>query len=297
MEEPVQFTCNGNRLYGILHIPERQAAFQNVVIMVTGGPQTRYWSQRLYVHLARFLCDRGISVFRFDYEGMGDSEGAFVAAEGAGPSIHAAVQYIDARFPQGNRKLIWSICNGATASALYAARHNDMVAGLIFCNPLIHDEIALYRKQYYKNRLLSAEFWVRLFELKTVLREVIPEVIEFFNAAFSRAVREKFSKKNDNMGSFTYKSFLHNLVHFRVPVHCILSENDDVAMEFLARMHSGEARKVFRRKPNIKISTVNDADHTFSNPDAREKLFCLTVDILRETGFDVVPNRVLKNCA
>jgi exosortase A-associated hydrolase 1 len=287
MEEPIQFTCKGKRLYGILHLPEREAPSQDVVIMVTGGPQTRYGSHRLYVQLARFLCERGIAVFRFDYEGMGDSEGEFVAAGGAEPSIHAAVQYIDTRFPEGNQKIIWSLCDGASASALYASRYNNMVAGLILCNPLIHDKIVLYKKQYYKKRLLEKEFWMRLLGLKTKFKEVILGIVEFLNAMLIHTVKEKFSKKGENPESFTNESFLPSLQHIRIPIYCILSENDDVANGFREKISSRKAMKALQKNRNIKISTIKDADHTFTRPDTQEALFSLTARLLRETGFGV----------
>ena len=46
------------------------------VLIVTGGPQYRAGSHRQFVLLARFLAARGMAVLRFDYRGMGDSEGA-----------------------------------------------------------------------------------------------------------------------------------------------------------------------------------------------------------------------------
>ena len=92
MEEAVQFSIANKKLYGILHYPSDNMS-NLIIIMVTGGPQTRIGSHRLYVQLARFLSKKNFLVFRFDYEGLGDSEGDFIGFRGAIPSINAAIDF------------------------------------------------------------------------------------------------------------------------------------------------------------------------------------------------------------
>jgi exosortase A-associated hydrolase 1 len=287
MEEPIQFSYNGKKLYGILHVSEIQGSSRDVIIMVTGGPQTRYGSHRLYIQLSRFLCEKGITVFRFDYEGMGDSEGEFVGARYSEPSIHAAIQYIDSRFPERNRKIIWALCDGATASTLYASHHKDMLAGLILCNPFIYGEAALYRKHYYKRRIFDKDFWVRFFKMKINSKEAFLEIMEYFYVAFMKALREKFGRKSIDSDHLTYEYFLSSLQQIGVPIYCILSANDDVAHEFREKILSHNSIKTLQANRHLKILSVTDADHTFTRQDTREALFSLTVGLLREAGFTV----------
>lgn len=282
MEEAVQFTCKGKWLYGILHVPDGQRTCRDAVIMVNGGPQTRYGSHRLYVQLARFLCERGINVFRFDYEGIGDSEGDFAGAEYAEPSIHAAIQYIGTRFPECNRKIIWSLCDGATASALYASQHNGLVTGLILCNPFIRNEVALYHKHYYKKRLLDKDLWVRLLGLKIKFKEAFSETIEIFHAMLRRTVMQKTGNNDEKPEPFTQESLLRCFQHTRIPTCCMLSMNDVVAKEFSERIL--RRKNALQGNGNIKIYTIDGADHTFSVPGTKEVLFSLTLNALREIG-------------
>jgi uncharacterized protein len=282
MEEAVQFFCNGNRLYGILHIPERQGAAPDVVIIVSGGPQIRYGSHRLYVQLARHLCSRGVAVFRFDYEGMGDSEGASVEAEGAGPSIHAAVQYIDAVLP-GGRKIIWSLCDGSTASAQYASRHEGMLAGLILCNPFVRDNVTAFRKHYYKERLFDKGFWTKLLNLQIDFRESLFEGVRFLSASVMHALKDAFGERPDEPEPFTPDSFLRSVQASPIPIHCILSSNDYVAREFHDVMLSHKAKKALENT-TVEISFISSADHTFTRPEFKESLFALTAKALQGMG-------------
>ncbi|HID91356.1 TPA: alpha/beta fold hydrolase [Candidatus Bathyarchaeota archaeon] len=74
-EEPVSFTCEGMRIAGMLHVPERTPA--PGIIFCHGFTGTRIEAHRLFVHAARHLCERGFTVLRFDFRGSGESEGLF----------------------------------------------------------------------------------------------------------------------------------------------------------------------------------------------------------------------------
>jgi alpha-beta hydrolase superfamily lysophospholipase len=65
---------NGERIFGILSLPERRRKFP-AVIMVHGFAKTK--SERKFVELARELVKNGIASLRFDFSGCGDSEGKF----------------------------------------------------------------------------------------------------------------------------------------------------------------------------------------------------------------------------
>ena len=72
-EQGTVFPSNGNRLLGIAAVPEQ---YESVgVLILVGGPQYRVGSHRQFTLLARSLAESGIPCFRFDYAGMGDSEG------------------------------------------------------------------------------------------------------------------------------------------------------------------------------------------------------------------------------
>jgi len=72
---------------------------------------------------------RGITVFRFDFSGCGESEGNFkeVTIQKNADDLDAAVNFIKSKYP-GEKIHITGYCHGALISAFYASQ-ND-VAGL-----------------------------------------------------------------------------------------------------------------------------------------------------------------------
>ncbi len=79
MEKPVTFLNNNReRLFGIVHIPEKNVSSKKVVgiNLLNPGIKYRVAPNRLNVKIARRLCQNGYHVLRFDPSGIGDSEGA-----------------------------------------------------------------------------------------------------------------------------------------------------------------------------------------------------------------------------
>ncbi len=275
MEQTAQFFCGEKRLFGILHLPKGTAT-ENVVLMITGGPQTRYGSHRVFVQLARYLCQKDITVFRFDYEGMGDSEGNFIGCIHAGPSIHAAMEYLDKKIGNNHRRLIWSLCDGASVSLMNNSYNDKRLAGLILCNPLIHSEVALYRKHYYKERIFEKELWIRLLTFRINFREVVTELVDYIKTVIKSPVRKDYKAETVDPSFTMTEKILDGIFSSRIPITFILSEDDVVAKEFSDILLSGNNKKKLLRDKNIKVLTVKGADHTFTQHQTKENMFELT---------------------
>lgn len=131
-QRALQFSCQGHSLVGIIDVPERP--LQRGVLVISGGPQYRVGSHRHYTLLARLLAPRGIPVMRFDYRGMGDSEGEPRGYASIDDDIRAAIKEFFMQMPDMQEIVIWGLGDGATAAALYA--HTDArVRGLVLLNP------------------------------------------------------------------------------------------------------------------------------------------------------------------
>ena len=75
-EQPVAFkNANGLTLYGILHLPEGQRADNRAILLLSPGVKGRVAPHRLYWKMARAFTALGFPVLRFDFHGLGDSEG------------------------------------------------------------------------------------------------------------------------------------------------------------------------------------------------------------------------------
>ena len=283
MEEPVQFSCNGKSLYGIFHKPDAGHIPNTIVIIVIGGSQIRIGGHRLYLQLARFLCMQGVAVLRFDYEGMGDSQGDYIGFEEACPSIEAAVSFASQRLPAKANIILWSLCSGSSACAVCAGEHSDKIEGLILCNPyLINDEqdkAKVIIKHYYMKRFFQKEFWINLLLFRIKIMITINELF--------RSMKTAYFYKNIGIDQNCDKTkplserFVDGVVAFDKPVYFILSTNDIVAKDFNDLIERKRIKRLLARK-YISLFYVENADHTFTDPFLKNELFEITLKAVNE---------------
>jgi len=76
MEKFVSLKSKNGRLFGVIYTPEINSLKSGVLITAPFGGE-KIFSHRSLVTFARVLCKSGITVFRFDYSGTGDSEHRF----------------------------------------------------------------------------------------------------------------------------------------------------------------------------------------------------------------------------
>ncbi|WP_229425323.1 hydrolase 1, exosortase A system-associated [Massilia sp. Se16.2.3] len=104
------------------------------MLVVVGGPQYRAGSHRQFTLLARDLADAGIPALRFDYRGMGDSEGDLQTFEHVEDDLRAAIDRFFLEVPGMREVVLWGLCDGASAAAMYAPQ-DARVSGLVLLNP------------------------------------------------------------------------------------------------------------------------------------------------------------------
>jgi pimeloyl-ACP methyl ester carboxylesterase len=140
MERPIAFANDaGQTLHGILHLPESRVHSPLGVVLLSPGQKCRLGPWRSYVRLARRLTGLGVPVLRFDFHGLGDSDGehphgqflvdfnGFVQTGGLVRDVFAATAFF-AREAGVTRFVFAGLCGGA-ATGLLAAPHIPGVYG------------------------------------------------------------------------------------------------------------------------------------------------------------------------
>lgn len=165
-EQGVIFTSNDKQLVAIEHLPEpvHQGQSKKGVIIVVGGPKTRVGSHRLFVYLARALAKKGITVFRFDYNGAGDSEGAISIFTDIQNDIDSAIQTFQQRHSDITELALWGLCDAASAILLYLNERPKQakIKQVFLVNPWVRQtqtQAKTYLCSYYIKRFLSKHFW------------------------------------------------------------------------------------------------------------------------------------------
>jgi uncharacterized protein len=262
-EEVIPFASEGSQLWGILSRPSRDAARSSTaVVIVVGGPQYRVGSHRQFVLLARTLARHGFPTLRFDYRGMGDSDGATRTFEGAGPDLRAALDAMCAACPESRRIVVWGLCDGGSAALMFAT-NDARVAGIVAVNPWVRSELSLAAarvKYYYASRLMQAEFWAKLLRGGLDLRKSIGALVANLKGARSLH-RNKPAQRTDK----TFQTLMaRGLASFNGRLLLILSGNDLTAKEFVQYTDSAAEWRGLLAARAVSRVDIPDADHTFS---------------------------------
>lgn len=288
MEEAIRFGAPGLSLFGILHLPDGAPPPAACMLMVVGGPQTRVGSHRSYTLIARELCRRGIPVLRFDYAGVGDSEGRYVGFTAAGPSIAAAVDWLYGRFASLRKVIPWSLCDGATACILEAPALGQRMPAMILCNPYVHSQQSqakAFLKYYYLRRLGDRAFWGKLLSFRVNPFAAAGSMLKLVGRAASSAsggaVRTTVGGPAASglpIGGAPSvdpprlpEMVLEGLRTYRGRLVLLLSTDDLMAGEFHDLYRSSSLKSL-----DAVLHRVEGADHTFSTGEWKLRVCDLT---------------------
>ena len=278
---PLSFDCEGSLLIGVLTLKNAAKNTIGIITVPAGGPQYRAGVGRQLVTMASDFAERGIPVLRFDYRGMGDSEGEFRDFQSILPDLKAAVAEFRRQVPGLEKIVLWGGCNAASASMMFASRIEE-VAGMVLMNPFVMSRDIQQKavKQHYLDRIRQKEFWRKLL---TGQYQISAYVAEFINLLKSRlGVGSKAATKGsgqkpfqqrmlEGMESFGGQSLIVTggrsveSRHFQ-----LLIDNDK---RWYRAIHSGACQLV----------SVGHADQAFSSSKSRTSLFDLATQWMEKT--------------
>ena len=261
-EHAFSFSCQGSWLYGISSLPGE--ATSRGVLIVVGGPQYRVGSHRQFTLLARDLAAHGVPVMRFDYRGMGDSEGDSRNFEEIKDDLYCAIDQFFEKVQSMKELVIWGLCDAASA-ALFYAYQDRRVTGLVLLNPWVRTDEGIAKarlKHYYLDRFFEPEFWSKILGWNF---NIIKSVQSFFRnvstALLSR--NEKISNDSCSSGLLPVR-MMDGLRRFEGKVLFITSGDDITAREFTDLVKTSPEWQKLLKLSNVKYSNIPEADHTFS---------------------------------
>ena len=274
-ERAVGFACQGDALYGVLSLPH--GACMRGVVIVVGGPQYRAGSHRQFTLLARSLAGQGIAALRFDYRGMGDSEGETRSFDTVDEDLRAALDYFLAAVPGLRQVVLWGLCDAASAALMYAPS-DKRVSGLVLLNPWIRTPDGLARttlKHYYRGRLLDADFWRQVVRGKFALGRSLASVFGLVRAAFGSAGSSTTGASGAGTASLPERMHA-GMRQFGGQVLLIVSGADLTGREFCDLTDATPEWKRLLDAPRVSRRLLDHADHTFSRRDWRDQVAAWT---------------------
>lgn len=272
MEQAFVFSSHDKQLVGISHQP-LEIKTQLAVLIVVGGPQTRVGSHRQFVLLSRFLARSGVPSMRFDYAGMGDSQGEKADFLNASDDIIAAINECKQRL-KVDKVVIWGLCDAASAM-LIASDYQPLpdVEAMILLNPWVQTKKGKAKtivKHYYANRLLQRGFWKKIIKLEFNFvrssKELSRHIFDSFNSEQKNSSEQKRQLTSENY----VQSMLDGVQKFTGALFLITSGNDLTAREFNDLISNDKAWKNALQEKVHDNFVIPRADHTFSEQQWRE---------------------------
>ncbi len=277
-ETPIVFECRGERLIGIATHPVKPSDVG--VLIIVGGPQYRSGSHRQFTLLARRLAREGYASFRFDYRGMGDSEGEFRNFEAIDDDIRAAIDAFMTADASVRKVALWGLCDAASA-ALYYGHTDPRVAGQILLNPWTHSpagEAKARLKHYYLKRILQKSFWIKLLTGGVRIGQSMGDLRQSAHQASAGGTAAAPADPRHG-GPGYIDRMLVGLKAFSGRTHFILSGEDLVAQEFQQRCKDDAGWK--RGMKRASTCGVAKANHTFSSAAWRAEAERHTLEALQ----------------
>ncbi|MGH8729150.1 MAG: hydrolase 1, exosortase A system-associated [Burkholderiales bacterium] len=272
----MQFACDGSWLTGIAHVPPNSS--ERGVVIITGGPQYRVGSHRQFTLLARALAARNFPVLRFDYRGMGDSEGEPRSFERVDEDVRAAIDTLFAQVPALKEVALWGLCDAASAALFYAHR-DARVTGVILLNPWVRTASGIaraYLRHYYLKRIFERALWRKMAKGEFKMGAALAS---FFNTLRAR-FRSGDSEESRGALPFTQR-MLEGLRSFRGRVLLILSGNDLTAAEFRDLTAQSPEWRELLQAPRVVRRELPEANHTFATGEWRAQVEDWTLEWLR----------------
>jgi len=248
-EIPITFKNErGKNLSGIFHLPEREKP--PVVIICHGFQNTK--SDRKYIRLARLLRKEGILVFRFDFEGCGDSEGdpKEITIERKISDLKSALKTVLKEGDVDSKRIAFVAGSlGSVVSSLFVERFKIAAKTLIFWSQAFNQK-SLFKIWYSKEDL--KEFEKKDFLIKG-----------------EKEIGKDYYLENKNKD---YSSIVSKL---NLPIFIIHGKEDkDVPLEF--------SQKLSKRYKKITLKILSQANHKFDDFITQQKLIRLTANWLKK---------------
>ena len=293
----------GNRLFGILHRPSINRNPGVAIVLLSPGIKGRVAPHRLYVKMARYLCNAGFMVLRFDFYGLGDAEAevneTLVADVYASVSMGryvgdsiAAMDWLQKNY-QIEKFVLCGLCGGAITGLFTGAQAPRVDALIGLGIPVIQYGNNSMRYRYlsageqnlfrhgYMRKLLDWKSWIRLL----TLRSDYSVIARVFLSPLKRIWRVKKDPANDtqqlaeandatdigNVNSYFAPAFL-KMLNSSKKLFLIFGETDRLYWEFDEKFYQRQKSKIDCFRGSFELYLVKDARHIFEERKQQEDL-------------------------
>jgi uncharacterized protein len=284
---PVTFpNRQGHMLVGIVHEPAAPSS-DLAVLLLSPGIKNRVAPHRMYNKIAEALSDDGVRVLRFDFAGLGDSEGEL--SEEFLADLYGAIQvgrYVDdtraamdwMERTMGVREfLLGGLCGGAITGLLASVDDTRVVGLLAIGIPVVRDSMSIDPVRYmtvgqlhgirqkYLRKLRDPRAWLRLLSLKSDLRLLTKSLATALKVRPDSSPTPTAAPAGDdgNVNPHFAPAFLRLVGNGR-PALLVFSGGDRLYWEFESKFLSRHREAVAAAADLVDITVIPDANHVLT---------------------------------
>jgi uncharacterized protein len=297
LSTPIAFeNRDGFKLYGILETPDNNNS-DITVLLLSPGIKMRVGPHRLYNKLSKVLVDKGVNVLRFDFYGLGDSEGEI--DESVLVNVYNSIQ--DGRYvndtidamdwlesEKGYSKFILGGLCGGAITALLAGCDDDRVSGLLglglinvfeggesnFTKFVTDGQLTSLKKGYVK-KLTDLDSWKRLLTFKSDFRLISKVLLKPYRRIF-KSIKQNINSKDEDFdismpkelqGSNLNPKFapaFFKMLKNSKKMLLIFSGADRLLYEFEEKFESIYIKQLKPLKEHYEVITIPEANHILS---------------------------------
>ena len=287
--ESVSFTNrSGLTLHGMLHSPPSGDARNCCVLLLSPGIKGRIGPHRLYLKLAEHLAPMGFHVLRFDFHGLGDSEGD--AEEEVLADLYNAIQvgrYVDDTFDamdwmqshHRTDRFVGSGLCGGSITALLAAAKDPRICGLLGIGlPVTLDGGEATRGRFLTahqtqeargellHRLVRPWTWTKFLSGRSNYRVIWRVFRQVFGMKDTGAADQAAAAPAvDNTNPLAAPAFL-GLLRSGRPALLAYSGADRLLSQFRERLEQPHQQELDACAASYRVHVIAEANHILSDP-------------------------------
>lgn len=238
----------GKELVGVLHLPEKGKP--PLVIICHGFQNSK--TDRKFIKLARVLQKEGICVFRFDFEGCGDSEGdpKEITIKNEVADLNSAFKTVQNEFDLDLKRV-----------AFVGASLGNVVTSLLLKQYKISAKTLVFWSQAFNQRELLKN-WYNKEDIREIMKKGVIDKGD-------KKIGKNYFLENKN------KDYSSALSELKLPILIIHGKEDkDVPLKF--------SQQLKRKYKNISLIILPKADHKFDDFQSQEQLIRHTQKWLRK---------------
>jgi pimeloyl-ACP methyl ester carboxylesterase len=298
---------NGDTLIGTLHTPIKASPELPIIVLLSPGIKMRVGPHRLYNRMTAKFNDLGFTVFKFDFTGLGDSEGelereflheVYNMTE-TGFFVNDSVDALDflRSTLKANSFVVGGLCGGAITGLLLAEKDSRVIGLISLAMTVTLSSGPGDRSKYagtselealgrgYIQKLFDPKAWLRLLSLKTDFRTLSRSIRQLLfgrNSPVDRNTNSDPDKNPTTNANPLFPSAFFSLLESGRKILLIYSKADRTYWDFQEKFAAEYKETIDGLAHPYEMHLIESANHVLSFREWENQVHDIAIEWLTE---------------